>query len=326
MASSVIAELEVLFQAQTATLQKQLDQMQASLKKTDAAAAKANKAVGSGMTKAANDASKSVGGLRQAAENARKGIQNVEQSVAGLTRGFKAFLALEVVQVVGNIVGSAVELTKAAVTTTAELGRLATQAGVTVEQFQELHFAMRESGVAQQEFAQASATLARNLSELQSGTGPLLDYLRQSQPELLAQFQGVTDVNQAWSLLSDALANMPSAHERVRFAQVAVSESGARMIRELSAGSKAIDENRQRLNELGGVMSERTVKQAQELEDQFRKLSLVIGTSFKNAVVGAAEALGIIARATHPASVLLNDQARVVNNWYNAWQDSERKL
>lgn len=274
--SEQIADLHIDFTAHGAVIKKQIDDIDAKLKGTQTTADRAAKATGSAFT-----------GLSKGVRSAIDDTKKLQAQVTLLTRGAlglaAAFGGNQIIQFTANAVSSA-----------AELGRLATQAGLNIRQFQELGFAMRSAGVGQEQLAQASATLARNLGELQSGGGALRQFLQQAAPQLIAQFQSVTNVNEAWELLADTLARIPDAHNRVRLAQVAIGEAGARMTDVLTRGRDGLRQAGEEARKLGAVLSDHAVKQATNLELRFRTLAKVIDTTFKTALVNVAEALGAL--------------------------------
>jgi len=193
--------------------------------------------------------------------------------------------------------GALVQFTQQSLQAAAALGRVAEQAGISSTQLQQLAFAFRDTTVNQEQLAQASATLARNLSELQTGTGGFLSFLRNSAPHLVEQFRNVRSVSEAWSLLADVLQGLPNAHDRVRVAQAALGEAGARVANIMGQlGSQGLRRAGDEALRLGQVIDEHTIRASRDLELRFRELSTVLSENFARAAIAAAEAIGLLAR------------------------------
>ena len=98
----------------------------------------------------------------------------------------------------------------------AKIDDLADQAGLTAEQFQELAFALRNAGVDQEKLSAAFAMFGRNLSDLNRGTGSLLDFTRRFAPALGEQLKGVTDTSEAFEILVDFLSTLTDKTDQLR--------------------------------------------------------------------------------------------------------------
>lgn len=227
-------------------------------------------------------------------KRAKASLNSLEADFAKLGAALTRFAGLFGVALGG---GALVQFTQQSLAAAAALGRVADQAGISSTQLQQLAFAFRDTTVNQEQLAQASATLARNLSELQTGTGGFLSFLRNSAPHLVEQFRNVTDVSQAWSLLADVLQGLPNAHDRVRVAQAALGEAGARVANIMGQlGSQGFRRAADEAIRLGQVMDEQTIRQARELELRFRELGTFLSTQFARAAVAAADALNLLSR------------------------------
>ena len=206
-----------------------------------------------------------------------------------------------------------IQFTQQSLQAAAAIGRVAEQAGISTTQLQQLAFAFRDTTVNQEQLAQASATLSRNLSELQTGTGGFLSFLRNSAPQLVEQFRNVTDVSQAWSLLADVLQGLPNAHDRVRVAQAALGEAGARVADIMARlGSQGFRQVAEEAIRLGQVIDERTIRQARDLDNRMRELSTTLSTTFAQAATRAAEALGLLGPSLTTMERQLNAQASIL--------------
>jgi hypothetical protein len=152
----------------------------------------------------------------------------------------------------------------------AQIGRLADQAGLSTTAFQELQYALRNTGVEGEQMAAAFAAFSRNLSDLQRGTGPLLDFLRQSAPQFVAQFKGVKDASEGFEVLSRILSSAKNTHDGLRLAQAAGGEQMAKLAMEAARLGPALDQARQSAHDAGRVLAEQQVRDLQKAQQAWK--------------------------------------------------------
>jgi hypothetical protein len=169
----------------------------------------------------------------------------------------------------------------------AALGRFADQAGLTVQQFQGLDFALRGAHVPTEQLAQGFAIFSRNLSDLHRNTGPFLDFLQRYAPQLVASFRATRDTYEAFGVLTDAVNSLGNQYDRVRLLTAAGAEQFGRLANSMRQGRPAIDEQTRSFQ---GLANE-AVRRAQEIEDKWDKLWRNLKLAAQQAVVGASEVL-----------------------------------
>jgi hypothetical protein len=150
----------------------------------------------------------------------------------------------------------------------AAVARLADRAGVSTAAFQQLANAFRTTGVGQEEMAQGLAKLGANLSDLQSGTGPFLQFLRQSAPALIDQFRAATNTSDALAVLADATAGLATHQDRVRLTTAAAGEAFAKLVPILSQGRSALNDASNGFI----AINDAAARRAQEIEDRWNTL------------------------------------------------------
>jgi hypothetical protein len=165
---------------------------------------------------------------------------------------------------VDSLINFATESLKSA----AAIGRFADQAGLTAQQFQGLDHALRDSQVPTEQLAQGFAIFSRNLSDLQRGTGPLLDFLRRSAPQLVAQFRAATSTADAFGILTDAVNRLAEPMDRVRILNAAGAEQFGRLANSMRQGRTAIEEQARSFQGL----SDSAISKAQEIERRWAEL------------------------------------------------------
>jgi hypothetical protein len=200
------------------------------------------------------------------------GIQRQFAAVANAVRGLAAAFAVQqTVQFAASMIQGA-----------AALSRLSEQAGVTVTQFQQLRFAFRDANLGEQEFAQSLAIFARNMSDLQRNTGPFLQFLRESAPQFIANFQAADTLSDQLLVLGDVVARLGDRQDRVRVLTAAGGDAFGRLAADMP-------NLRQRLAEaergFTGV-SEEAAKSAREIEREYRAIVTNITSFLQGLVVG----------------------------------------
>jgi hypothetical protein len=212
-----------------------------------------------GLEKTTQDSSKQ---METAVSKAAKGMADTwSQAVAVATRALGALgIALSGQQ----LVQFGVDAVKAA----AELGRFSDQAGLTVTQFQALAFALRDTGVSQSELSGQVATFARNLSDLRSGQGSFLEFLRNAAPDLVAQFRATRDTTEALDLLANVMNQLGDRQDRLRVAQAAGVEAMGRFRDAALNGAEGLRKAQEGFTGL----SEEAVKRAQEIERRYNEM------------------------------------------------------
>jgi hypothetical protein len=183
---------------------------------------------------------------------------------------------------VDSIVRFGAEAIKAA----ADIGKFADQAGLTVQQFEGLDNALRSAHVPTEQLAQGFAVFSRNISDLQRGTGPFLDFLRRAAPQLVEQFRAVKDTADAFGLLTDAVNALGDRQDRVRLLTAAGAEQFAKLANAMSQGRAAIEESERSFQGLG----ETGVRSAQQIQDKYDELSRGLSLFAQRIVVDVASA------------------------------------
>ena len=210
-----------------------------------------------------------------------KGLKEADAKVGAFERGLTMAGRAAGALFAGAAVQQLAQFVQHSVQATAEIGRLADRAGLTAQQFQGLAHAFRDTQTPPEQLAQIFAVLGRNLSDLQRGTGPFLDFLQRSAPQLVEQFRAARDVNDAFGILSDSIATLSDRHDRLRLAQAAAGEMSGRLVNAMRQGRAAIDEQARAFH----GMSDDAIRRAAELERRWSEMWGRIGAAGRAAIV-----------------------------------------
>jgi hypothetical protein len=219
--------------------------------------------------------------------NLVKGLRDGEGVLARFGRiadnislGMRAFLGAAVVQQLSSF-------SHATIHSVAQIGKLADQVGLTTQQFQQFALAADRSGQSNEQVAGSIAEFSRNLSDLQRGSGRFLQFLRESAPALVSQFQAAEDANSALLVLADAMSTLGSRHDQLRLAQAAGVGGMQGFVNALSRGRGAFTD----AAVAGNAFTDEAVANARRIEDRYNELFNRFTRWRQGLVVGAADAL-----------------------------------
>ena len=192
---------------------------------------------------------KASGGLKdlgRQAELLRTGIRTLGGALAGVTT-----------------VGGLAALVNRSISAADAIGKTADKIGVGVEALQELRFAAKASGVEQQTLDMALQRFTRRTAEAAQGTGEAKDALAQLGITLRDQDGHLRRSEDMLADVADAFARIEDPAERVRLAFKLFDSEGVALVNLLSDGSGALDQMRERSRDLGIVLDEHLVRDAE---------------------------------------------------------------
>jgi hypothetical protein len=220
---------------------------------------------------AGDRASSGLKGLGRQAELLRTGIRTLGGALIGVTT-----------------VGGLAALVDRSISAADAIGKTADKIGVGVEALQELRFAAKASGVEQQTLDMALQRFTRRAAEAAQGTGEAKDALAQMGIALRDQSGNLRRSEDLLADVADAFARIGDPAERVRLAFKLFDSEGVALVNLLSDGSGALDEMRERARDLGIVLDEHLVRDAERARTELDTLSQVISANLTRAALEAA--------------------------------------
>jgi hypothetical protein len=168
-----------------------------------------------------------------------------------------------------------------------ELSDVAASIGFTAERLQELRYGAKQTGVESQELDRSMQLLSRNIGKaFKDGKGPVFDLLEGLKVRLRdtnGEFRTAEDMLPE---IADGLAGITNPTLRASAAAELFGRSGVKLLPLLNGGSKGLQELAARARELGIVISNEAVGQADEFGDKFDDMKSAL-TGVRN-VVGTA--------------------------------------
>jgi lambda family phage tail tape measure protein len=216
-------------------------------------------------------ASGGLKGLGRQAELLRTGIRTLGGALIGVTT-----------------VGGLAALVDRSISAADAIGKTADKIGVGVEALQELRFAAKASGVEQQTLDMALQRFTRRAAEAAQGTGEAKDALASMGIALRDQSGNLRRSEDLLADVADAFARIEDPAERVRLAFKLFDSEGVALVNLLRGGSGALEEMRDRARDLGIVLDEHLVRDAERARTELDTLAQVISANLTRAALEAA--------------------------------------
>jgi lambda family phage tail tape measure protein len=168
------------------------------------------------------------------------------------------------------------------------IGKTADTIGIGVEALQELRFAAKSSGVEQQTLDMALQRFTQRTAEAAQSTGEAKDALAQMGIALRDQDGHLRQSEDLLADVADAFARIEDPAERVRLAFKLFDSEGVALVNLLSDGSSALDQMRERARDLGIVLDEHLVRDAERARTELDTLAKVVSANLTRAALEAA--------------------------------------
>ena len=185
-------------------------------------------------------------------------------------------------------VGGLAALVNRSISAADAIGKTADKIGVGVEALQELRFAAKASGIEQQTLDMALQRFTRRTAEAAQGTGEAKDALAQLGITLRDQDGHLRRSEDLLGDVADAFARIEDPAERVRLAFKLFDSEGVALVNLLGDGSGALDQMRERARDLGIVLDEHLVRDAERARTELDTLAQVVSANLTRAALEAA--------------------------------------
>lgn len=163
--------------------------------------------------------------------------------------------------------------------------KTADKVGVSTDALQEYRFAANQSGVATNTLDMGLQRFSRRLGEAAQGSGELLGVLEENNIQVRDSTGNMRANEDVLNDLANAISGAESEQEALRIAFKAFDSEGAAMVNMLRGGSSGLDEMRGRARELGLVLDEDLLRNAEKANDQLDILGKVVSTNITNAML-----------------------------------------
>lgn len=230
------------------------------------------------------------------------------QQAANSARGFAAAFAggFTGVLVAGGIAGLP-GILRDVVAETSKLGKVADKVNLTTDALQRLRFGFELTGLASTQTDTALQRFARRVAQAANGSGELFEILNQNGVALRNQdgsMRSQVDILRDYANLVKGAA---SEQEQLLLAFKAFDTEGAGLVNGLRGGAAGLDILMQKVDEAGGVLDEKLVREAEKIDDQFAILWRNFETNAKSAILNSVSALGSLGDEINALGMALRD-------------------
>lgn len=224
------------------------------------------------------------------AETRMSGLQKNMQRVSGAVK--TAFVGMLGAFAVDQIVSAAKESLEYA----SSLGEVASQIGTTTEALQSYRYVATQTGIAQDEMDKGLARLSKTIGEAAGGNEKAAKLFDRLGISIRDSSGNVKDAGDLLPEIADAYTKLGSAAEQSALsAEVFGSKLGQKLNPMLAEGSKGILAMRDRAHDLGLVLDEAMIQNADEAADKITELNQFIKMKFTATVADNAKAIGTLA-------------------------------
>jgi len=218
----------------------------------------------------AKDASRSLAGLNKSAGKLRFGAKAMGAALAGIAT-----------------VGGLKMLISSSLEAADTIGKTADKLGVNIEALQELRYAAQLAGVEQRTFDMGLQRFIRRVGEAAKGTGEAKQALNDMGIQLKDNDGRIRAAEDLLGDVADALNGTEDSAERLRLAFKLFDSEGVALVNVLAGGSEHLEMMRQRAQDLGIVLEEDLVRDAERAKDELDTLGKVISTNVNRAILDA---------------------------------------
>lgn len=219
----------------------------------------------------------------------------------------------------GAAVAGIAEFTRRSIAAGDAIAKTADKIGITTDALQEYSHVADLAGVSQERFTKGVTDFTRRFGELRNNTGSLVTFLDKYDKELLSVLRTQTDTTEAFEITLDAMAKAPNAAERAALGFAAFGRAGVDMANVARTGAEEIARLRQEARDLGIVIDERLLRNAEKAQDQLSTLGRVIKTNLTAAVLELAPLIADLSESLVQMTPAIRKSAQGILAWAGAW-------
>ncbi len=237
---------------------------------------------GAGFRKAMAEASSSARRTGVDVKNSFSGAERMFGMATNKVLGFAAALG----------VGFSLDKIRDTVGEVAKIGDSADRVGLTVEQFQQMGYAASQTGVDVGTMTDGLRQFVKLVGEAAGGSNN--DFTRVLEANGVALRDSNGQMRGQMALLNDyadLIRNAKNEQDAIRLAVIAFGEQAGMMVNTLRGGSDGLDKMAKSASDLGLVLSDDTVRAAQEMDGKFNEIVARMQKNWQGFVVYVGQTL-----------------------------------
>lgn len=278
------------------------------------------------ITKGARPASTGLQAVNNASKEARRGLEGmaassgpVGRALSGINTG--GLLAAAGIGALALGLNKAKNIALDAVSDFDQLGKTADKIGIATDSLQELRFAAGSlAGFTDQQLDTSLQRLSRKMGDAARGVGEAVKVFGELDVEIQnsdGTLRALDDVLGDVAVRMDA---MTSDQQRLSTAVKLFDSEGAGMVNVLRDAGQAMEDTRARARDLGIVIDEQVIRNAEEMQDRLDTASKVIDANLKQAFIDLAPIVLEVVELFASSARVLNDVRDAIVDVENASQ------
>ncbi len=232
--------------------------------------------------------------IRTSSKKMSKDFGSFQKTVDSTIRSIKGFGGA--VAIAAGATGLAL-LVKNSIEATQQIGKVADKIGISTDALQEYRQAASFAGVEQRALDMGLQRFTRRVAEAAQGSGELSGTLKQYGIAVRNADGSTRDTLDVLDDLADTIQGAESEAEQLRIAFKAFDSEGAAMVNLFKKGSAGAEELRQKTRDLGIVIDEDLVRNAEKAQDSLDALTSVLKANLTRAVLVLAPEIVAMADA-----------------------------
>lgn len=242
--------------------------------------------------------------IDRSAKQAERAMKRLEkESLGALDKVSKALLATATAAATAFAL-----MGKRAIDNADRLGELAQKAAVSAQALQAIGYVAKQSGSDIESVTTALQALNRATISAQDGTGAQAEAFRALRIELEDANGNIKTTEQLFNEIADAFASAEDNASKTAIAMTLLGKAGAELIPTLNQGSKGFRAASDELQRFGGLLSDETIKAADQFNDNVERLKTAVQAF---AAQAAAQLLPRLIEITEQFLALASDGPRV---------------
>jgi len=229
--------------------------------------------------------------IERAGGTASRGLTGLADRARTLTMGMRA---LGGALIGGAAIGGLATLIDRSISAADAVAKTADKLGVGIEALQELRFAAQLAGVEQQTLDMGLQRFTRRVAEAARGTGEAKQALTDMGIALRDQHGNIRRSEDLLNDVAEAFTRTADPAERLRLAFKLFDSEGVAMVNMLVGGADALEATRRHARDLGIVLEEDLVRNAEKARDQLDTLGKVVSANLTRAMLDLAPAIADI--------------------------------
>jgi hypothetical protein len=168
------------------------------------------------------------------------------------------------------------------------IGKFSDRAGVTTAKLQKMRFAFDLAGVGVEAVDKAFLTFGKRLGKAHQGIGALVGGLKGGEEQLLENLKATSSTSEAMDVMFKAMGAAETQTRKLAIADAAFGMAGLRMTAAFRDGSKAFFEAQKRAEDLGLVLRDDLIRDAEKLNDDLTVTTKILQMQLIPAFLGLA--------------------------------------